>query len=59
MEEVGIAGMTAAAFGKNLAQHSKLMRSRGVHYSKKHTNAGSLLTLEFQDEGDGSDSSDG
>ncbi len=51
--------MTAAAFGKNLAQHSKLMRSRGVHYSKRHTNAGSLLTLEFHDEGDGSDSSDG
>lgn len=59
MEEVGIVGMTAAAFGKNLAQHSKLMRSRGVHYSKRHTNAGSLLTLEFHDEGDGSDSSDG
>lgn len=59
MEEVGINGMTAAAFGKNLAQHSKNVRSKGVHYSKRHTNSGSLLTLEFHDESDGSDSSDG
>ena len=46
MEAVEIEGVTAAAFGKFLAQHSVFMRLRGVAYSKKHTSTGQVVTLE-------------
>ena len=59
MAEANIGGLTVAAFGKNLAQHAKFMKSKGVFYSKKHTNSGSLVTLDCERESDGSDSSDG
>lgn len=41
-----IEGVTTATFGKFLAQHSVFMRLRGVAYSKKHTSAGQVITLE-------------
>lgn len=37
---------TTATFGKFLAQHSAFMRMRGIAYSKKHTSAGQIITLE-------------
>ena len=46
MESAAIEGVSAAAFGKFLAQHSVFMRLRGVVYSKKHTSAGQVITLE-------------
>ncbi|MEE0663652.1 MAG: hypothetical protein UDC04_04070, partial [Collinsella bouchesdurhonensis] len=46
MEAAAIDGVTAATFGKFLAQHSVFMRLRGVAYSKKHTSTGQVITLE-------------
>lgn len=46
IEEAAVEGVTTATFGKFLAQHSVFMRLRGVAYSKKHTSAGQLITLE-------------
>ncbi len=39
-------GVTIAALGKFLAQHSFFMRLRGVAYKKKHTSTGQIITLE-------------
>lgn len=46
MESAAIEGVTAATFGKFLAQHSVFMRLRGAVYSKKHTSTGQVITLE-------------
>lgn len=46
MESAAIEGISAATFGKFLAQHSAFMRLRGVAYSKKHTSTGQVITLE-------------
>lgn len=46
MEAAAIDGVTAATFGKFLAQHSVFMRLRGVAYSEKHTSTGQVITLE-------------
>lgn len=45
-EAAEVEGVTAATFGKFLAQHSAFMRLRGVAYSKKHTSTGQVITLE-------------
>lgn len=46
IEAAAVEGVTTAIFGKFLAQHSVFMRLRGVAYSKKHTSAGQIVTLE-------------
>lgn len=46
IESAEVEGVTAATFGKFLAQHSAFMRLRGVAYSKKHTSTGQVVTLE-------------
>lgn len=46
IEATGVEDVTAATFGKFLAQHSGFMRLRGVAYSKKHTSTGQVITLE-------------
>lgn len=46
MNSVAIENVTAATFGKFLAQHSVFMRLRGIVYSKKHTSTGQVITLE-------------
>lgn len=46
IEAAEVSGVTTATFGKFLAQHSVFMRLRGIMYSKKHTSAGQVVTLE-------------
>lgn len=46
IEAAEASGVTTATFGKFLAQHSVFMRLRGIAYSKKHTSAGQVVTLE-------------
>lgn len=38
-------GVSVAAFGKHLAQHSQFMANRGISYHRKHTREGNILTL--------------
>ena len=59
MEAAGVEGMSPAAFGKLLAQHSAFMGDEGVTYSKRHAKSGTVISLECEDPGDGDDSSDG
>ncbi len=59
MEAVGVEGKTATAFGKLLAEHSTYMGDQRVVYAKRHTENGTLISLECVIEDDGSDSSDG
>ena len=42
---VGIEGVSLVAYGKYLAQHRAFMRKSGVSYERKHTHAGTVLTL--------------
>lgn len=58
MEAAEIENVTAATFGKFLAQHSVFMRLRGVAYSKKHTNTGQVISLE-KVVGEGSEGDEG
>ena len=46
MEAAEIEGVTAATFGKLLAQHSVFMRLRGIAYSKKHTSTEQIIILD-------------
>ena len=46
IKAAAVEGVTTATFGKFLAQHSAFMRLRGIAYSKKHTSAGQVITLE-------------
>ena len=42
---VGADGVSVAAFGKHLAQHSSFMASRNVGYRRQHAREGTILTL--------------
>lgn len=46
IEATEVSGVTTATFGKFLAQHSIFILLRGIAYSKKHTSAGQVVTLE-------------
>lgn len=46
IEATEVSGVTTATFGKFLAQQSVFMRLRRIAYSKKHTSAGQVVTLE-------------
>lgn len=58
IEAAEVEGVTTAMFGKFLAQHSVFMQLRGVAYTKKHTNAGQVITLE-KAIGEGSEGDEG
>lgn len=49
LEAVGIEGVSAAVFGKHLAQHAEFMLDRGVGYRREHTMNGSVLSLAWVD----------
>ena len=42
---VGIEGVSLGAYGKYLAQHRAYMLKAGVSYQRRHTRAGTMLTL--------------
>lgn len=46
IEAAEVSGVTTATFGRFLAQHSVFVRLRGIAYSKKHTSAEQVVTLE-------------
>ncbi len=58
MDAAEIADVTVPVLGKQLAQHSGFMLSRGVRYSKKHTSTGQLVTLQ-RAEDEGAESAEG
>lgn len=43
--EIGAEGVSVAAFGKHLAEHSAFMADRGVGYKRARTREGTVLTL--------------
>lgn len=45
MEDAGIENFKTNAFGKHLAQQAGFLRSRGIEYSRKHSNQGTILGL--------------
>ena len=51
MNAVGAEGVSVAAFGKHLAQHTGFMASRGIEYHREHTRTANILTLRRVEEG--------
>ena len=43
--EIGAEGVSVAAFGKHLAEHSAFMAGRGISYQRARTREGTVLTL--------------
>lgn len=44
-EAVGVAGVSPAALGKRIAQHSGFLGERGVSVTREHTRTGNVITL--------------